>query len=65
MPFTGNFRPDHPLSALNGVASGGTWTLHLVDASAGDVGTLEAWGLEICGGATTPTSYLYLPLVLR
>jgi subtilisin-like proprotein convertase family protein len=64
-PFTGNFRPDQPLSTLNGVASGGTWTLHLVDASAGDVGTLEAWGLEICGGATAPTSYLYLPLVLR
>jgi subtilisin-like proprotein convertase family protein len=64
-PFTGNFRPDYPLSTLNGVASGGTWRLHLVDASAGDVGTLEAWGLEICGGATAPTSYLYLPLVLR
>jgi subtilisin-like proprotein convertase family protein len=64
-PYTGNFRPDYPLSTLNGVASGGTWRLHLVDASAGDVGTLEAWGLEICGGATAPTSYLYLPLVLR
>jgi subtilisin-like proprotein convertase family protein len=64
-PLTGNFRPDNPLSSLNGTASGGIWKLRITDAESGAAGTLEAWGLEICGGATAPTSYLYLPLVLR
>jgi subtilisin-like proprotein convertase family protein len=64
-PFTGSFRPDNPLSSLNGLAAGGAWRLQVVDNYSGDVGTLEAWGLEICGSGTPPTSFLYLPLITR
>jgi subtilisin-like proprotein convertase family protein len=64
-PFTGNFRPDSPLSPLNGSGSGGTWKLHIIDTIPLDTGTLEAWGLEVCGSVAAPTHYVYLPLILR
>ena len=59
-PFTGNYRPDEPLSPFNGHGAAGTWKLHLVDVAAGDTGTLQAWSLEVC--VDQP---LYLPLVER
>jgi subtilisin-like proprotein convertase family protein len=64
-PFTGNFQPDSPLSAFDGLASGGTWRLRVTDNENLDIGTLDAWGLEVCGSVPAPTSFLYLPLVLR
>ncbi|PWT90623.1 MAG: hypothetical protein C5B54_06830 [Acidobacteria bacterium] len=46
-PFTGMFQPDDALSVFNGKDGNGTWTLHVVDSSLGDVGTLNAWSLII------------------
>ncbi len=45
-PFTGSFRPEQPLSVLDGTPAAGTWTLKVVDAAADDVGTLGSWGLR-------------------
>ena len=47
-PFTGRFRPDRPLSDFRNKPSAGTWTLHIADREARDVGELKAWSLEIC-----------------
>ena len=59
-PFTGNFRPDNPLSQLRGRSSAGVWKLHIVDRGPDDTGTLNAWALEVC-----PLRKVYLPLVER
>ncbi|RTY90879.1 reprolysin-like metallopeptidase [Flavobacterium sp. GT3R68] len=45
---TGTFSPDSPLSALNGKASAGTWTLRATDNYNGDTGSLLNWSLDIC-----------------
>lgn len=47
-PFTGGFQPVQPLAVLNGHFLNGTWKLKVADVDASDVGTLEAWSLEIC-----------------
>jgi subtilisin-like proprotein convertase family protein len=64
-PFTGNFSPYNSLSFLDGLASGGTWKLNVSDNASGDIGALNAWGLEICGSGVAPTYHVYLPLILR
>lgn len=46
-PFAGSFRPDSPLSALNGKPSAGTWKLRFEDAFAGDVGLVGCVQLEL------------------
>lgn len=46
-PFTGAFVPEELLSAFDGEDMAGVWTLTIVDHSSDDVGTLEAWSLEI------------------
>jgi subtilisin-like proprotein convertase family protein len=48
-PFTGSFIPEGNLSILNGEASAGDWTLRVVDDSGQDIGTLNAFQLQICG----------------
>lgn len=48
-PFTGSFIPDGDLSVLNGTQSAGTWILQVQDVASGDGGTVNAFGLEICG----------------
>lgn len=60
-PFAGTFRPDTPLSALDGKPSNGTWRLRVADTAALDVGTIGCVTLEItrgqfvcCGVAGTP-----------
>ncbi len=60
-PFAGSFRPDSPLSALNGKAVNGTWILRVADTAALDVGTVGCVQLEIarqrfacCGVPGTP-----------
>jgi len=55
-PFTGCYRPEGSLSALDGQSSAGVWTLEVTDDYAVDTGTLQSWQLELCGAATpTPT----------
>ena len=60
-PFTGSFKPDQVLSALNGKATAGNWKLRISDNAGADVGTLFCWKLELsrrvyacCGVAGTP-----------
>jgi subtilisin-like proprotein convertase family protein len=45
-PFTGEFRPEQPLSTLRGKNRTGTWRLIAVDAANGDGGTLSDWSLD-------------------
>ena len=46
-PFTGHFRPEGSLGALDGIDPNGTWTLELTDLFAGIEGTLNGWSLNI------------------
>ena len=45
-PFTGNFRPESPLSAFNQTDARGTWTLVIVDNRIRDEGDLLYWKLN-------------------
>jgi subtilisin-like proprotein convertase family protein len=50
--LTGTFRPETPASldaAFGGQDASGTWTLHVVDDSAGDVGSLDSWEVDPAG----------------
>lgn len=48
-PFTGTFRPEEPLSALNGLANlNGVWSLEVNDDFVGaDTGTLNSWSIAL------------------
>ncbi len=46
-PFSGSFKPETPLAALNGIAANGTWKLEVNDAASGDTGTLTAWSIQL------------------
>jgi subtilisin-like proprotein convertase family protein len=55
-PFAASFRPESPLSALNGKPSNGTWNLRIQDTAAQDTGTVGCVKLElnkhtVCCGA--------------
>lgn len=47
-PFTGTFKPESPLSALNGKLMTGDWKLVITDMSNLDGGTLLDWTLDVC-----------------
>ncbi len=60
-PFAGAFRPDNPLSGMDGKPTVGTWKVRFTDEAALDVGTIGCVTLEInrlrficCGVAGTP-----------
>jgi subtilisin-like proprotein convertase family protein len=55
-PFTGTFRPESPLAALDGVQLAGTWQLRVTDRFPGDRGTLEAWGEDLSPAYCSPPS---------
>jgi subtilisin-like proprotein convertase family protein len=44
-PYTGTFRPLGDLTQMNGLSPNGIWTLEVVDAASGDVGTIDGWSL--------------------
>jgi subtilisin-like proprotein convertase family protein len=47
-PFTGRFKPEGSLAALDGISPNGTWTLRVIDDDGfGDVGQLVSWSLEL------------------
>ena len=46
-PFTGKFRPEGLLEALNGENPSGIWTLEITDDNQSDFGTLFSWSLDI------------------
>jgi len=53
-PFAATYRPETPLSAMNGGPANGTWTLTIADQAFGDTGALYCWQLEInTGGGYT------------
>jgi serine protease len=49
-PFVGSYRPDTPLSELDGSSAHGTWTLFVEDWSFGNEGQLTNWSLIIKPG---------------
>jgi subtilisin-like proprotein convertase family protein len=53
-PFTGSFKPAEPLSSLDGSPLGGTWTLKVVDNSSGEIGTVDAWGIDAAPAVCDP-----------
>ncbi|HYO64206.1 MAG TPA: proprotein convertase P-domain-containing protein [Pyrinomonadaceae bacterium] len=60
-PFAASFKPEQPLSALNGKPTAGTWKLRITDTANADVGTVGCVTLELtrnryicCGVAGTP-----------
>ncbi|KAA2261731.1 S8 family serine peptidase [Solihabitans fulvus] len=48
-PFTGKWRPAKPLGALVGQPADGNWTIKVVDAAAGDTGSIRAVSLRLTG----------------
>ena len=48
-PFTGSWRPESPLSALNGHSADGTWNFHVADEAAVDIGSVRAFTLHVAG----------------
>jgi len=46
-PFTGTFRPEGLLSALNGRNANGTWQLRVTDGASLDSGSLTSWSITI------------------
>ena len=46
-PFTGVFRPQNPLSALDDLNANGTWTLRVEDMFRVDSGRVEAWAIFV------------------
>jgi len=43
------------LSAFDGLAAAGNWTLYIGDSSGGDIGTLDAWSLRLTTADTNGT----------
>ena len=54
-PFTGSFKPEGTLAALNGENPNGTWKLEVSDDSLADVGTLNSWSLTLISAAEPST----------
>lgn len=46
-PFNGSFRPESPLSALNGLQTNGSYVLTMTDNATGDTGQLRRWTLQL------------------
>ena len=46
-PFFGTFRPESPLSALNGESPDGVWRQEIFDDSSGPGGLFQNWSLKI------------------
>ena len=57
-PYTGTFKPANPLSTFDGENPNGTWLLTVVDAFAGDSGSVRAFSLQLTGFACCQTGCL-------
>ncbi len=63
-PYTGTFRPQGLLSAMDGQDPNGTWRLRVTDSASGDVGVIQDWSLiltnaEIFTSADTTGVYRF------
>lgn len=56
-PFTGTYRPEGSLAALNGKPANGTWKLRITDDATTDTGTLTAWSLSLTTSSACGTLY--------
>lgn len=54
-PFTGSYRPEGLLSALDGKPAAGTWRLKVTDGDLGDTGVLQSWCLRITTAPPIPS----------
>jgi uncharacterized delta-60 repeat protein len=54
-PFAGSYKPDQPLSALDGTDANGTWTLRIHDEADGDGGSLNGWSISLEGAGEPST----------
>lgn len=45
-PFSGEYRPCHPLDVFNGLDPNGEWILTVFDSQEGNTGTLKEWGIK-------------------
>lgn len=59
-PFTGSFKPEQTLSALNGKNTFGTWTLEVTDTVPQNTGSLRAWSITFAGIADSGSQALGL-----
>ncbi len=50
-PFLGSYKPEQPLSVLDGKNARGVWTLYVYDGYGADIGTLNSWSLVVTGVA--------------
>jgi subtilisin-like proprotein convertase family protein len=46
-PYTGAFRPEGSLAALDGISAAGSWVLEITDDAGGDTGELLDWSLTL------------------
>ena len=58
-PFTGSFRPESPLAAVNGASAAGAWRLKVVDTADLDVGIIDGWTLSLTFGASCGPHAVY------
>lgn len=56
-PFTGSFKPQGSLAAVNGLDVSGTWTLKVTDDKRGDKGKINSWSLEVTAAPPRPDYY--------
>ena len=47
-PYRGRFRPEQPMSTVNGQAAAGVWSLRVTDIASSDGGLLTSWSLGLC-----------------
>jgi hypothetical protein len=66
-PFSGSYRPESPLSALDGTNARGVWTLYVYDGFGADTGTLNSWSLALTGlaGAASRAAAVNNPRSVR
>jgi subtilisin-like proprotein convertase family protein len=53
-PFTGSYRPVEPLSSLDGAPLNGNWTLQVSDNAPGNIGEIDAWGIDAAPAVCAP-----------
>jgi subtilisin-like proprotein convertase family protein len=60
-PFTGSFKPNAPLSGLDGGSADGTWQLEVQDFAGIDIGNIRAFTLEITPAVCNSTPHEMTP----
>ncbi len=60
-PYTGHFRPQEPLSAMDLLSVNGTWTLFVADTAGGDEGTLESFVMDVTEASAVEQPVVTVP----